>query len=134
MLMLANLGFMKVVSIRKSTITGLASAAALLLPAGSASAVDWLVSSLGSDYSINIGASELKACDNTSDGNDVTAEYFDSNTSYTDVRGVKSVPQTQGDGMCTSISLASGRVVYSHRAVQLVPWAPDNYGSWRQPR
>jgi hypothetical protein len=104
------------------------SVAATLFAPSTAQAVQQLTSYQGSDYSKNSSSGlTVSACDGENDGNDVSADYqrAGSSSEYHVVNG-------GGSGTCVYAGLSS--IVYRHRAVELVPFTPDNYGPWVYPK
>lgn len=114
---------------RYSRAMVVAAACVLMSSPVAASAATGLISYEGSDYSYDWNSiTQVMVCDQESDSNGVHADYL--------VIGSGTNQQVRdGDGgrnACASTGVYSQKI-YRHRAVEEVPLAPDQFGSWKYP-
>jgi hypothetical protein len=92
--------------------------------------VSMLYSYSGADYTVN-GANgyAIWACDREDDGHAVKGQYYKrSNTSE-----LVEFTNAKGSPTCY-LANSTTSPIYRHRAVEVVPWSADDYGSWVYPR
>ncbi|RBY96936.1 hypothetical protein DQ237_04830 [Blastococcus sp. TF02-8] len=104
--------------------------AAMLLSAAPATAGIGLISYEGSDFSQDVNTSSaVRACDGESDSHGVHADFTTKGSGV-----VQQIRDGNGaNNSCAYTGSYGDYKIYSHRAVEEINGAPDNFGDWKYP-